>query len=72
VATLVLGKRGGSSHSIAQRARIVLLAADGLSNMEVADKIGCNQAGGLDDDRGGHRVVDPADVGERPGGIEGV
>ena len=37
-------KRPTSPHSIAQRARIVLLAADGLSNNEVADKVGCNQA----------------------------
>lgn len=37
-------KRPKSPHSIAQRARIVLLAADGLSNNEVADKVGCNQA----------------------------
>jgi transposase len=36
--------RPKSPHSIAQRARIVLLAADGLSNNEVADKVGCNQA----------------------------
>ena len=37
-------KRPKSPHSIAQRARIVLLAADGLSNNEVADKVGVNQA----------------------------
>ena len=37
-------KRPTAPHSIAQRARIVLLAADGLSNVEVADKVGCNQA----------------------------
>ena len=37
-------RRPTSRHSIAQRARIVLLAADGLSNNEVADKVGCNQA----------------------------
>ena len=37
-------KRPTAPHSIAQRARIVLLAADGLSNNEVADKVGCNQA----------------------------
>jgi transposase-like protein len=37
-------KRPTEPHSIAQRARIVLLAADGLSNNEVADKVGCNQA----------------------------
>ncbi len=36
-------KRPMSPHSIAQRARIVL-PADGLSNNEVADKVGCNQA----------------------------
>jgi hypothetical protein len=30
-------KRPTSPHSIAQRARIVLLASDGLSNNEVAD-----------------------------------
>lgn len=37
-------KRPKTPHSIAQRARIVLLAADGMSNNEVADKVGCNQA----------------------------
>ena len=37
-------KRPKAPHSIAQRARIVLLAADGLSNIEVADKVGVNQA----------------------------
>ena len=37
-------RRPTAPHSIAQRARIVLLAADGLSNNEVADKVGCNQA----------------------------
>jgi hypothetical protein len=33
-------KRPTAPRSIAQRARIVLLAADGLSNNEVADKVG--------------------------------
>jgi transposase len=28
----------------AQRARILLLATDGLANNEIADKVGCNQA----------------------------
>jgi transposase len=37
-------RRPKSPHSIAQRARIVLLAADGLSNVAVADKVGVNQA----------------------------
>jgi transposase len=37
-------RRPTSPHSIAQRARIVLLAADGLSNNDVADKAGVNQA----------------------------
>jgi transposase len=37
-------RRPKSLHSIAQRARIVLLAADGLSNVAVADKVGVNQA----------------------------
>jgi transposase len=37
-------KRPKSPFSIAQRARIVLLAADGLSNIAVADKVGVNQA----------------------------
>ena len=37
-------KRPTSPRSIAQRARIVLLAADGLSNNEVVGKVGCNQA----------------------------
>ena len=36
-------KRPKSPFSIAQRARIVLLAADGLTNNEVADKVGVNQ-----------------------------
>jgi len=37
-------RRPTSPHSIAQRARIVLLAADGLSNIAVADKVDVNQA----------------------------
>jgi transposase len=37
-------KRPKSPHSIAQRARIVLLAADGMANIAVADKVGVNQA----------------------------
>jgi transposase len=37
-------RRPKSPHSIAQRARIVLLAADGLTNVAVADKVGVNQA----------------------------
>lgn len=37
-------KRPKSPHSIAQRARIVLLAADGLSNVSVAERVGVNQA----------------------------
>jgi len=37
-------RRPKSPQSIAQRARIVLLAADGLSNVAVADKVGVNQA----------------------------
>lgn len=37
-------KRPKTPMSIAQRARIVLLAADGLNNNVVADKVGCNQA----------------------------
>lgn len=37
-------RRPKAPHSIAQRARIVLLAADGLSNVMVADKVGVNQA----------------------------
>lgn len=37
-------KRPKSPHSIAQRARIVLLAAEGLANLEVADKVGVHQA----------------------------
>ena len=36
-------RRPKSPHSIAQRARIVLLAADGMSNQAVAEKIGVNQ-----------------------------
>lgn len=37
-------RRPKSPHSIAQRARIVLLAADGMANISVADKVGVNQA----------------------------
>jgi transposase len=37
-------RRPKSPHSIAQRARIVLLAADGMTNTAVADKVGVDQA----------------------------
>ena len=37
-------RRPKSPHSIAQRARIVLLAADGLSNNAVAERVDVNQA----------------------------
>ena len=37
-------KRPKTPMSVAQRARIVLLAADGLNNNVVADKVGVNQA----------------------------
>ena len=37
-------RRPKSPFSIAQRARIVLLAADGLTNIAVAEKVGVNQA----------------------------
>ena len=37
-------RRPKSPHSIAQRSRIVLLAADGLSNVAVAERVGVNQA----------------------------
>jgi transposase len=37
-------RRPKSPHSIAQRARIVLLAADDLSNKDVAEKVGINSA----------------------------
>ncbi len=37
-------RRPKSPHSIAQRARIVLLAADDLSNKDVAEKVGVNPA----------------------------
>jgi transposase len=37
-------RRPKSPHSIAQRARIVLLAGDGLSNVAVAERVGVNQA----------------------------
>jgi transposase len=37
-------RRPKSPHSIAQRARIVLLAADGMTNTAVADRVGVNQA----------------------------
>jgi transposase len=37
-------RRPKSPHSIAQRARIVLLAADGLTNNAVAERVGVNQA----------------------------
>jgi transposase len=36
-------RRPKSPHSIAQRARIVLLAGEGMSNNAVADKVGVNQ-----------------------------
>jgi transposase len=37
-------KRPKSPHSIAQRARIVLLSADGMTNNSVAERVGVNQA----------------------------
>lgn len=37
-------RRPKSPHSIAQRARIVLLSADGLTNVAVAERVGVNQA----------------------------
>jgi transposase len=37
-------RRPKSPQSIAQRARIVLLAADGMSNVAVAERVGVNQA----------------------------
>jgi transposase len=37
-------RRPKSPHSVAQRSRIVLLAADGLSNNAVAERVGVNQA----------------------------
>ena len=37
-------RRPKSPHSIAQRSRIVLLAADGLTNNAVAERVGVNQA----------------------------
>lgn len=37
-------RRPKSPHSIAQRARIVLLAADDMSNKDVAEKVGVNPA----------------------------
>jgi transposase len=37
-------RRPKAPHSIAQRARIVLLAAAGMTNVSVADKVGVNQA----------------------------
>jgi transposase len=37
-------RRPKSPHSIAQRARIVLLAADDLSNIDVAERVGVNPA----------------------------
>jgi len=37
-------RRPKSPHSVAQRARIVLLAADGLTNIAVAERVGVNQA----------------------------
>jgi len=35
-------KRPNSAHSLAMRCRIVLLAADGMTNVAIADKVGCN------------------------------
>jgi transposase len=37
-------RRPKSPHSIAQRSRIVLLAAEGLTNNTVAERVGVNQA----------------------------
>jgi transposase len=37
-------RRPKSPHSVAQRARIVLLAADGMANVAVAERVGVNQA----------------------------
>lgn len=37
-------RRPTSPHSVAQRARIVLLSADGLTNNAVAERVGVNQA----------------------------
>lgn len=37
-------RRPKSPHSIAQRARIVLLAAEGMSNVAVAERVGVHQA----------------------------
>jgi transposase len=37
-------RRPKAPHSIAQRARIVLLAADGMTNNAVADKVGVHSA----------------------------
>jgi transposase len=37
-------RRPKSPHSVAQRARIVLLAADGMTNVAVAERVGVNQA----------------------------
>lgn len=37
-------RRPKSPHSIAQRARIVLLSADGLTNVAVAERVGVNHA----------------------------
>lgn len=37
-------RRPKSPHSVAQRARIVLLSADGLTNNAVAERVGVNQA----------------------------
>lgn len=37
-------RRPKSAHRVAQRSRIVLLAAEGLTNNAVADKVGVNQA----------------------------
>jgi transposase len=43
-ALLRWSRRPKSPHSVAQRARIVLLAADGLTNVAVAERVGVNQA----------------------------
>lgn len=37
-------RRPKSPHSIAQRSRIVLLAADGLTNNAVAERVGVSRA----------------------------
>ena len=69
-------RRPKAPHSIAQRARIVLLAADGMTNVAVADKVGINTSAvrnpelitAMSKECGAQAVVLAIDGRRRPGG----